>query len=209
MRTVPDSALTITYRFGDSLYVNITNRCPCACEFCVRTLDTGVGDGENLWLEREPTVDEILADLDAHDLSEYREVVFCGFGEPTCRLDELLTVCRHLKQNPNQRVRLNTNGLSDLIHGRDTAADFVGLVDTISVSLNASDAEKYNALCHPQYGLDAFPALLAFTKKMVRLVPCVVMSVVDNLPPDELTKCRTICEDCGATLRVRTLIESE
>lgn len=207
MRTVSDSAMTITYRFGGNLYVNMTNQCPCACEFCVRTVGSGVGDGENLWLEREPTVDEILADLDSRDLSEYGEVVFCGFGEPTCRLDDLLTICRHLKKNPNQRIRLNTNGLSDLINGRDTSADFVGLVDTISVSLNASSAEKYNTLCHPKYGLDAFPALLAFTKKMVPLVPHVIMSVVDSLPSDELARCRTLCEECGAVLRVRELIE--
>ncbi len=208
MHTVRNSGLTITYELGGNLYINITNRCPCACDFCVRTTTSGhMGDADSLWLEREPALEEILADLDARDLSKYGEVVFCGFGEPTERLEVMLAVCRHLKQNPAQKIRLNTNGLSDLINGRDTSRDFEGLFDTLSVSLNASDAEKYNELCHPAYGLEAFPAILRFTQNVVPLVPQVVMSVVDTLPPDELDKCRKLCEDCGATLRVRTLIE--
>ena len=144
-----------------------------------------VGTGDNLWLEREPTQTEIMAALAQHDLSQYRELVFCGYGEPTCRLDDLLWVCNKVRGIRDIPIRVNTNGLSDLINGRSTAKSFQGLVDAVSVSLNASTPEKYVELCHPKYGLDALPAILTFTKDVVQYVPEVDMTVVDNGTPKE------------------------
>jgi len=209
MRTVSNSNMTITYEVHGNLYVNMTNRCPCACEFCVRGESDSVGGSDSLWLEREPTVDEIIESIKSRDLSSYGEIVFCGFGEPTCRLEDLLLVARALREFCTLPLRLNTNGLSDLINGRDTAREFAGLFDTISISLNASNPEAYNALCHPKYGLEAFPALLTFTKALVPLIPHVVLSVVDSISAEELARCRKISEDCGAALRVRKLIGTE
>ena len=116
-------AMTITYEVGGNLYLNITNRCPCACTFCIRTLCDGAYGSDPLWLEHEPSQEEIFAALEQRDLSQYREVVFCGFGEPTERLDVLLETARYLKQHGVRCIRLNTNGLSDLIHGRNTAPE--------------------------------------------------------------------------------------
>ena len=175
----------IAYVLGHTLYLNITNRCPCACDFCIRTHSKSVGTGDNLWLEREPTQTEIMAALAQHDLSQYRELVFCGYGEPTCRLDDLLWVCNKVRGIRDIPIRVNTNGLSDLINGRSTAKSFHGLVDAVSVSLNASTPEKYVELCHPKYGLDALPAILTFTKDVVQYVPEVDMTVVDNGTPKE------------------------
>ncbi|MBQ1395943.1 MAG: radical SAM protein [Eubacterium sp.] len=193
----------VLYDFADGLYLNITNRCPCRCEFCIRNFTDHLGGTDSLWLDREPTVEEIIALLQAEDLSPYSEAVFCGYGEPTERLDEMLAIARWIKANTPLRVRVNTNGLSDLIHGRDTAADFEGVVDSVSVSLNQCTAEKYAALCHPVYGEAAFPALLAFTKNIRAHVPDVRMSVVGVIPAEDEEACRRIAEDLGVFFRVR------
>ena len=137
--------MTITYTVGDSLYVNTTNRCSNSCEFCVRSHGEELyGD---LWLDREPTKEEILADIEARTLSDYKELVFCGYGEPTERLDDILWVCRKVKENNDVKIRINTNGHSDLINGRDTTPEFKDCFDTVSISLNCADAKSYQAVC--------------------------------------------------------------
>ena len=116
--------MTITYQYHDALYVNLTNRCPNACDFCLRTHGDKVGDSGSLWLEREPSKEEIWEDIEKRDLSKYRELVFCGYGEPACRLDDMLWICRQVRAVSGIKIRVNTNGLSDLINGRDTAPEY-------------------------------------------------------------------------------------
>ena len=199
-------AMTITYRSNKALYVNLTNRCPCACTFCIRNNDLGVFGSDSLWLEREPTLEEVTASLDDHDLASFEEVVFCGNGEPTERLDVLLAAAEHLKQrNASLRIRVNTNGLSDLVNGKPTAALFAGKVDSLSISLNTDDPAEYLALCRPKFGETAYPAMLKFTKEAAAVVPEVVMTVVGE-PVTSLEKqarCRAIAEGLGARFRVR------
>ena len=124
-------AMTIAYAVGKNLYLNITNRCPCACTFCIRTMCDGAYGSDPLWLDHEPSMEEIREALDKEDLSHYQEVVFCGFGEPTERLETLCETAKLLKARGVKTIRINTNGLSDLIHGRKTAADLKGLVDIL------------------------------------------------------------------------------
>lgn len=196
--------MTITYPVKNGLYVNMTNRCPCACTFCLRQNGESVYGSEPLWLDREPTVEEVCADIDSRDLSQYSEVVFCGYGEPTERLDDLLKVAAYIKENCAISIRINTNGLSDLIHGERTAPKLKGLIDTVSVSLNATNAEAYNAVVRPKFGIGSYDAMLKFTEDCVQYVPRVVMTVVDVVTsPEEQERCRCICESIGATLRVR------
>ena len=182
--------MTITYQVKQSVYVNLTNRCPCACRCCLRNNGSGVFGSGPLWLEREPTLDEVTASLDGWDYTRFREVVFCGYGEPTERLDILLSAAEHLKRrDPTLRVRVNTNGLSDLING----------------SLNTDDAAEYLDLCRPKFGEAAYPALLAFTREAASVVQEVVMTVVGE-PVTSLEKqarCRVLAESLGARLRVR------
>lgn len=200
--------MTIAYIFEGKLYVNLTNRCPNACEFCLRTHGDSVGDADTLWLTREPTREEALTDILKHDLTKYPELVFCGYGEPTCRLDDMLWICGQIRAVSSISIRINTNGLSDLINGRPTAPYFDGLVDTISISLNASTPEQYDAICHSQFGLDALPAILRFTRQVSVYVPTVVLTVVDhNTPSIELAKCEQLCKEAGAVFRVRKYIE--
>lgn len=196
--------MTITYPVKNGIYVNMTNRCPCACTFCLRHNGDGVYGSDSLWLDREPTVEEVCASIDAWDLSKYSEVVFCGYGEPTERLDDLLAVAAHIKTKSDIPVRINTNGLADLIHGESVAHKLKGLIDTVSVSLNATDAEEYNRVVRPKFGLPSYEAMLKFTADCVGIVPNVVMTVVDVVTtPEEQARCREICESIGATLRVR------
>lgn len=198
--------MTITYQVKQSVYVNLTNKCPCACRFCLRNNAPGVYGSGSLWLEREPTLEEVCASLDGWDYGRFREIVFCGYGEPTERLDVLLAAAEHMKRrDPALRVRVNTNGLSDLVNGKPTAALFAGKVDCLSISLNTDDPAEYLDVCRPKFGEAAYPALLKFTEEAAAIVPEVVMTVVGEPVTDiaKQTRCRALAERLGARLRVR------
>lgn len=197
-------AMTITYKVKNGIYVNMTNRCPCACTFCLRQHGPSVYGSDPLWLEREPTVDEVKQALAAWDLSQKEEVVFCGYGEPTERLPELLEVAAWLKTRSSIPIRINTNGLADLIWGEPTAPWLEGKIDCVSVSLNATNAEEYQKVCRPKFGIRSYDAMLKFTEDCTKYVPHVVMTVVDQVTtPEEQEKARAICRTVGATLRIR------
>lgn len=196
--------MTITYPVHNGIYVNMTNRCPCACTFCLRKQSDHVYGSDSLWLEREPTVEEVCESIDKWDLSKYSEIVFCGYGEPTMRLDDLLKVAAYIKSKSNIPLRINTNGLADLIAGEKVAHKLEGLIDTVSVSLNATNKEDYFKLVRPKFGIDSYDAMLSFTKECTKYVPNVIMTVVDEVTSkEEQEKCREICESVGAKLRVR------
>ena len=195
--------MIITYEFGKNLYVNTTNRCTCACEFCLRATGDGVGTGTNLWLEREPTRGEILTDILSRDLSKYEELVFCGYGEPTHRWDDIAAVIDELRpQKPGVRIRIDTNGHGSHINGRDIAPEMKGRIDTVSVSLNRASAAAYDAVVHPSFP-GAFEAMCDFTRRCVRCGVHTVMTVVDNMPQAEIDACAALCASLGAAFRVR------
>lgn len=196
--------MTITYAGRNGIYVNITNRCPCACTFCLRHHDDHVFNSGSLWLEREPTVKEICDSLDRWELEKYDEVVFCGYGEPTERLDDLLQVAAYLKEKSNIPIRINTNGLAELIAGEKVAHKLEGLIDCVSISLNATNKEDYLKLVRPKFGIESYDAMLTFTKDCTKYVPSVIMTVVDVVTSkEEQEESRKICESVGATFRVR------
>lgn len=196
--------MTITYPVKNGIYVNMTNRCPCACVFCLRHNGEGVYGSDSLWLEREPTAEEVCGSIDSWDLTRYNEVVFCGYGEPTERLDDLLKVAAHIKSKSNIKIRINTNGLADLIWNEKTAPKLKGLVDTVSISLNATNKEDYFKVVRPKFGIDSYDAMLRFAKDCTEYVPNVVMTVVDVVTSKEEQEiCRKICDSVGATLRIR------
>lgn len=190
------------YKNKKALYVNATNRCNNRCVFCHRfNREQESSRMDELWLEREPTVEEILDDIRARDMAKYDEVVFCGYGEPACRLKDILEVARVLKQEYGVAVRLNTNGLADTLYGEDVTPWLDGLVDVVSVSLNAPDAQAYDALCRPQ-AEDAFEHLLRFSKNAARFAK-VYMTIIDTMSAEDQARCREIAEKVGAELKVR------
>ena len=197
----------IIYTYAGSAYMNITNKCPCACVFCIRSNGDGLGSAESLWLKKDPTIDEIKDEIDKFDFSPYSEVVFCGYGEPTQALDNLIEAAKYLKEKHSLRIRLNSNGLSDLINGKPTAHLLEGIVDSISLSLNAPDTESYQRVTRSKFGADAYPALLKFAEDCKKYIPSVKFTVVDVISEDEINKCRKIADRMGIPLRVRKWIK--
>lgn len=195
---------TITYEVKNGLYLNITNRCPCSCTFCIRNNDDHVYGSDPLWLDHEPSVSEICDAIDQKDLASYEEVVFCGYGEPSERLDALLEVAAYIKKKSPIRIRVNTNGLSDLIHGEKTAPKLKGLIDVVSISLNATNPEDYLKMVRPEFGIGSFDAMLSFAKDCTAYVPDVVMTIVDTVTTkEEQEKSLQICNDLSVRLRIR------
>jgi radical SAM enzyme (TIGR04100 family) len=186
----------------------MTNRCPCACTFCLRQNGPGVFGSDSLWLEHEPSVDEVKASIDSWDLEKYDEVVFCGYGEPTERLPELLEVAAYIRSKSDIKIRINTNGLADLIWGEKTAHKLQNLIDTVSISLNTDSKDDYLKTVRPKFGEGSYEAMLAYAADCVKYVPNVVMTVVDVVTTkEEQEQCRKICENIGARLRVRPFEE--
>lgn len=201
-------SMCITYVVEKNLYVNITNKCSNNCDFCIRNNGDGAYGSDSLWLEREPTVGEILDSVFSNDLTQYEEVVFCGYGEPTYRFDDAIIVAKEIKKRaPGTKTRINTNGQSDIILKRKTAKDYQGAFDTVSISLNAPTAEGYDKICHSRFGTSAFYAMIEFAKEVSSFVPRVVFSVVrDFLDEGELGACEDIAASCGVSLNVRDYI---
>ena len=194
----------ILYEVHSGIYVNLTNRCPCACVFCLRNTTDRVGRSDRLWLEKEPSVEEIKAEFALRDMTKYEEVVFCGFGEPTERLDDLKEIAAFVKQTYGKPIRINTNGLGDLINGRSIAPELRGLVDVVSISLNTPSEERYMQEVRPKFGKGSYQALLTFAKECVKYVPKVVLSTVaTTLTAEEETACADIAKTIGATYRIR------
>ena len=206
--------MTITYEYEGALYVNLTNRCNCNCEFCLRhgKAEGSIYTEDSLWLEHEPSHEEAMASFLSRDVCSYREIVFCGYGEPTYRIDEIFALVDGLKEKFGDRlppVRINTNGHANLILGRDVCPELKGRIDTLSISLNAIDAAGYVALCHPIQGEAAYQAMLDFAKESAAYVPNVVMTIVDkDKTQEEIQQCYKIAEELGVTLRVRSFIDS-
>ncbi|MDR1928062.1 MAG: TIGR04100 family radical SAM protein [Oscillospiraceae bacterium] len=194
----------IVYTFAGKPYLNLTNACPCACTFCIRSAADGVGTAQSLWHQRDPSWEEIKAALEGYDFSRAREAVFCGYGEPFCALEMLQKTARRLKERyPGMALRVNTNGLGDLINQKPTAAALAGLVDAFSISLNAPNAARYQELCRTRFGEAAFDAVLRFARECKSIYPKVILSAVDVITPAEIAQCRKIAEELGLPLRLR------
>lgn len=193
-----DMTSKIAYRIRDSLYLNITNRCTNACIFCAKFKDFTV-KGHHLRLEHEPTAAQVLAAIG--DPGRYQEVVFCGYGEPLIRLDLIKEVAAWLKQK-GVRVRINTDGQANLVHGRDILPELAGLIDAVSVSLNAPDAETYQRLCRSKFGEQGYEAVKDFLAAAKQHIPSVTATAV-GLPGIDLEACRQVAMNLGVEFRER------
>jgi TatD family-associated radical SAM protein len=193
----------IAYTLHGNCYLNITSRCTLRCRFCPKHNRNWVVQAYDLSLKREPTRDEILAALG--DPTRYREVVFCGLGEPTQRLDVLLDIARAVKQRGG-KVRLNTDGLANLIQHRDVTPELARVVDRISISLNAQNAEVYERHTHPKLP-DTYPALLDFIRRAKAQGMDVTITAIAGLAGVDIAACRELAESLGVAFRQRVLDE--
>ena len=198
--------MTILYPLYGNLYVNMTNRCPCACTFCLRNNGDELNGSGNLWLDREPSVEEVKAEFDKFSPDGYQDIVFCGYGEPTERLEDVLEVAAYVKSKFGKKTRINTNGLANLIYNKDVTPMFEGKMDAVSISLNTPDPQKYLEVTRNKFGLESFDAMLAFARDVKKYVPSVTMTTVEStISQQEEEKCRKICEELGVTYRIRKL----
>jgi len=190
------------YPIRRSLYVNVTNECSNRCRFCPRSGGELVVKGHDLRLAREPSAGDILKALRDARLEDYDEVVFCGFGEPTLRLEDIRKVGKEVRSRWKKKVRLDTNGQGSAIHGRDIVPDLAEFVDAVSVSLNAADAAVYERLCRPTIP-NAFEAVLAFIRRAKEMIPSVRATAV-AVPGLDLETVRRLAEqDLGVAFHVR------
>ncbi|WP_432651566.1 TIGR04100 family radical SAM protein [Huintestinicola sp.] len=196
-------SLTFVYAVHSNLYINLTNRCPCNCTFCIRHNGDGAYGSDSLWLEREPTCEEVFAEFEKYDMTKFGEIVFCGYGEPMERAEDVSYIGKELKKRyPNVTIRLNTNGLGDKINGRPTAQLLEGAVDIVSISLNSGNSEDYNKVTRPKWE-DSFEAMLKFAEECKKYVPKVMFTVVDVISEREINESKALSEKLGIPLRIR------
>lgn len=196
--------MTILYKVHNGLYVNITNRCDCSCTFCLRNEKETVGESSTLWLEREPSVEEIKNEFAKFNLDEYEEVVFCGFGEPTARFDDMLEVAKFVKETYGKSIRVNTNGHGNLLNKNNILPKMKGIIDTVSISLNTPDEKRYHEIVRSRFGPKAYEATLMFAEQAKEYIPNVVLTTVKTtITEEEEEQCRKICERLGVTYRIR------
>ncbi|RKY85869.1 radical SAM protein [candidate division KSB1 bacterium] len=193
----------ITYKIRHSLYINVTNRCSSNCVFCERTKNPVV-KGHNLKLKKEPTVEETIEDIRKN--VGYNEIVFCGYGEPTIRLDYVKDVARWVKSNLPVKVRLNTNGQGNLINNRNIVPELKGLIDVVSISLNAETPDKYLKLTRSIFGKKAYSSVIKFIKEC-RKAGFETYTTIVNYDDVDVEKCRAIAEELDVNFRVRNFKE--
>ena len=197
----------ILYDYEGKLYVNLTNECPCKCAFCIRDRKESVTETAKMWHDTTPTFAQIKEAIDSADLSGYDAAVFCGYGEPTCAFENLVLTAKYLKEAFGMKIRVNTNGLGNLINGRDITGELCAVADAVSISLNAPDKETYLKLTRSKFGIGSFDAMLEFTKKCVANGVDVRMTVVDVLTKEQIAQCAAIAEALGARFDARAYIK--
>ena len=192
----------IIYTYHNQVYMNITNKCDCSCQFCIRSHRDQVGEADNLWFQKEPTLEEIKDAIDAFDFSDYEEVVYCGYGEPTCALENLIASAEYMKSRYDIKIRLNTNGLANLYHKRNIIPELTRVVDKVSISLNAPTAQKYQEVTRPQFE-NAFEGLLDFAQKAKDAFEHTQFSIVDVLSKEDIDASQKLADESGIYLRIR------
>ena len=197
---------TYAYTLDGNLYINLTNKCSNGCDFCVRNERTSYY-GNYLWLKNgDPTVEKVIAAVNGFgDLSKFKEVVFCGFGEPTYKVAEMVALCDYFHEK-GMKTRLNTNGQGNLINKRDIVPELKGKIDFVNISLNASCAEKYQPICRSQFGEIGFAGLIEFAKLCRKNGVACRFSIVDCIGEEEVEACKRLAQSVNIPLYIRSYI---
>lgn len=195
------SGKVLSYPIGDRLYLNITDRCTLQCAFCPKYNGSHRVHDYDLTLDRRPETAEILAAID--NPAAYREVVFCGFGEPTLRLKVLLQVAGEVRRRGG-RVRVNTDGLANRVHKRNVLPELAQCVDALSVSLNAQDASLYQRHCRPRLP-DSYAAVIDFLRLAPRYIGDVTATAIEGLEGVDIAACEELAKHLGVAFRARQL----
>lgn len=192
----------IIYTYKDSVYANITNKCNCRCTFCIRFVKDGVGDADTLWHQVNPSKEEVIDAIKNFDFTGYKELVFCGYGEPTCQLDILLDAANYARKEKGLKIRLNTNGQGSAENGRDIVPELSKVIDSVSVSLNAPSKKEYEEVTRPILS-NGFENMVEFTKRCREVIGDVRWSIVDVLPEEEQDRCIALSKEHNIPLKIR------
>lgn len=198
--------MNIFYEFDGKLYINITNACPCDCSFCIRNNSDSVGGNDSLWLPKQPKFEDILSTYENFPKKDFKEAVFCGYGEPMTFPELLLETAVFLKSVANYNIRINTNGLVQLMKPDFDISRLEGVIDSISISLNAPNAEKYNEIVKPAFGIKSYNSMLDFAVKVKKYVPKTFFTIVDIIGENDIILCKQISEKLDIPLRVRAYV---
>lgn len=193
------------YKFADKLYINLTNRCSNNCTFCLRNNGDEVG-GYYLWLDREPTAQEVIDILKNEDVKKYPEIVFCGYGEPTYRINEIEEIGKYLKSQ-GATTRLDTNGQGNLINGFNIVPKLINAIDKVSISLNQHNAKEYDKICLSEFGEKGFDAMIEFAVMCKKAGLKTRFTLVDVLEKDDKIKCKDLADSLGIDLEIRSYIK--
>jgi TatD family-associated radical SAM protein len=208
---------TIAYEYHNSLYLNITNRCPNLCVFCIKNKWNMDYRGYNLKLLKEPSVEDIKVDVEKNFLNKnYDEIVFCGYGEPTMRWDTAKEFIMAVRSGsvksvpPKIRIRINTNGLGNLINKRDITLEMKGLVDALHISLNTRSREQWVKLMQPfnDYRDNGFDSVIDFIKRAKESVKEVIVTAVE-LEEVDIKAVENLANLLGVGFRRRPLLDYE
>ena len=193
----------ILYVYKTSIYANLTNKCPCRCTFCIRNNTDSVGSADTLWHKHDPSMEDIKKAVDDFDFTGYKELVFCGYGEPTSALDNMLETAKYVREkHPDIKLRLNTNGLSDRINNKPTAELISKYIASVSISLNTCSSEKYDEVCRPVFD-HAYESMLKFAEDAKKYFEHTQFSIVDTIPEEDIKACQKIADDRGIYLKIR------
>jgi TatD family-associated radical SAM protein len=195
------SEQVISYKIRNSLYLSVNDRCTLVCEFCPKTKGETKVHEYDLKIEHRPEFEEVVKSVG--DPSVYDEIVFCGYGEPTLRLNLVLAVAKWVKEHGG-RVRINTDGLANLVHKRNVLPEMQGVIDSLSISMNAQNEAVYNQHCQPQLE-GSYDAMLEFLKLAPKYIKTVVASAIDGLEGVDIDKCREIAQSLGVEFKTRHL----
>lgn len=195
----------ILYTYENQVYANITNICDCRCRFCIRSHGDAVGDAVTLWHEEDPTLEEIQEAMNRFDFTGYNELVYCGYGEPTCALEKLVNSAKYAKEAYGVSVRVNTNGLGNLYHEKDIVPILAEVIDSVSISLNAPTKEGYMDVTRPKFE-NAFEGMLKFTSECKEKIPKVKMSIVDVLSEEDIKASQQLADSIGVELKIRKFV---
>ncbi|MDR1695304.1 MAG: TatD family nuclease-associated radical SAM protein [Endomicrobium sp.] len=194
---------TISYTVGNNLYLNITNRCMMACPYCIKHKWDNKFNGNDLKLEKEPSVEEAIKSIG--DPKKYNEVIFCGYGDALVNPQAVKEIAKWVKDKGG-KVRINTAGLANRYHGKNILPELKGLADAISISLNGTNPQEHNELNRPMFKEESFGEIINFAKEAKKYIPEVTITAVE-LPGLDVSKVKKIAEDAGVLFRPRPYLE--
>ncbi|MDR3071377.1 MAG: TatD family nuclease-associated radical SAM protein [Endomicrobium sp.] len=196
---------TISYVFGDNLYLNITNKCMMACPYCIKHKWANKFNDNDLKLKKEPSCQEVIESIG--DPKKYNEIVFCGFGDSLVNIEAVKEISKWIKEHDG-KVRINTAGLANRYHGKNVLPELKGLVDIISISLNGSNPKEHNELNRPMFGEKSFDEVLKFAKEAKKHIPKVIITAVE-LPEFDVSNVKTIANEIGVPFRIRSYLDTK